>query len=567
MNYQVLARKWRPQTFNDVVGQTHIVKTLTNAIEKGRTAHAYLFSGSRGLGKTSLARILAKGLNCEHGPTASPCNNCSMCIEIISATSVDVVEIDGASNTGVDDIRELKEDVRYIPLKGRYKIYIIDEVHMLSNSAFNALLKTLEEPPPHVIFIFATTEAHKIPQTILSRCQHFNFKRITYQEIMERLGFVAGKEGISLDERSSSIIARSSEGSMRDALILLDQVVSYCGKDVRQNDIETVLGLVGRERLSGFTNAIAGKDAKIGLELIKALVDNSIDIRVFSKEYVEYVRDLLIARVVEAPDHLIERPKENIELIKKEAGLFSLDELQRLFAIFQQAHDEIARSGYPRFVLEIALIKAVKLRPLKPIEDIVQRLSEIERLISTDEIKNSKGAEAGKIEDKKGGSKPEALTGEAPAEERLQADNRQAGREALAPPAAEPVSWGQILTAIGERRPNLRSYLEKGVLLNMTNSDITIGFDEGSSFLAELLNREENIAFIGAVVKDLSGRDRRIKITKLSGNDISKEGFGSAGSEGESPGRQRSNKDQIVIDALNILGGEVVDTRRLEGGK
>ncbi|MEK6577401.1 MAG: DNA polymerase III subunit gamma/tau, partial [Nitrospirota bacterium] len=344
MNYQVLARKWRPQTFNDVVGQTHIVKTLTNAIEKGRTAHAYLFSGSRGLGKTSLARILAKGLNCEHGPTASPCNNCSMCIEIISATSVDVIEIDGASNTGVDDIRELKEDVRYIPLKGRYKIYIIDEVHMLSNSAFNALLKTLEEPPPHVIFIFATTEAHKIPQTILSRCQHFNFKRITYQDIMERLGFVAGKEGISLDERSSSIIARSSEGSMRDALILLDQVVSYCGKDVRQNDIETVLGLVGRERLSGLTNAIADKNAKIGLELIKALVDNSIDIRVFSKEYVEYVRDLLIARVVEAPDHLIERPKENIELIKKEAGLFSLDELQRLFAIFQQAHDEIARS-------------------------------------------------------------------------------------------------------------------------------------------------------------------------------------------------------------------------------
>lgn len=567
MNYQVLARKWRPQTFNDVVGQTHIVKTLTNAIEKGRTAHAYLFSGSRGLGKTSLARILAKGLNCENGPTASPCNHCSMCIEIISATSVDVVEIDGASNTGVDDIRELKEDVRYIPLKGRYKIYIIDEVHMLSNSAFNALLKTLEEPPPHVIFIFATTEAHKIPQTILSRCQHFNFKRITYQEIMERLGFVAGKEGILLDERSSSIIARSSEGSMRDALILLDQVVSYCGKDVRQNDIETVLGLVGRERLSGFTNAIADKNAKIGLELIKALVDNSIDIRVFSREYVEYVRDLLIARVVEAPDHLIERPIENIELIKKEASLFSLDELQRFFAIFQQAHDEIARSGYPRFVLEIALIKAVKLRPLKPIEDIVQRLSDIERLISTDEIKNSKGVETGKIEDKKENDKPGARTGDILADESLQADNKKVWKEAIALPVDETVSWGQILTAIGEKRPNVRSYLEKGVLLNMTNADITIGYDEGSSFLADLLNREENIALIGSVAKDLSGRNRRVKITKLSGNQMSKAVSGSAGSEGEKPGRQRSNKDQIIMEALNILGGEVVDTRRLEGGK
>lgn len=573
MNYQVLARKWRPQTFDEVVGQAHIVKTLTNAVQKGRTAHAYLFSGGRGLGKTSVARILAKGLNCEHGPTASPCNSCDICSEIISATSVDVVEIDGASNTGVDDIRELKEDVRYTPLKGRYKVYIIDEVHMLSNSAFNALLKTLEEPPPHVIFIFATTEAHKIPPTILSRCQHFNFKRIAYQEIMDRLGFVANKEGISLDERSLSIIARSSEGSMRDALILLDQVVSYCGKEVTQNDVEIILGIVGRERLSEFTNAIASKNVKIGLELIKTLVDNSIDIRIFSKEFVEYVRDLLVARIMENPDLLIERPKENIELIKKEAGLFSIDELQRLFSVFQQAHDEIARSSYPRFVLEVAFIKSVKLRPLKPIEHIVERLSEIERHISAGEIKYSKDVETGEEEGKRlgglrpnvapPGSEPKAPKGLAFAEAHLPA-GRQVGREALAPLQAESISWEQILRVIGERRPNLYSYLEKGVLLNMTDTDITIGYDDSNSFLAELLNREENISFIGSAVKEFSGREMRIKITKLVSHQIAKEG---TGSEVQQPGKKKSNPDKIITEALNILGGEVVDIRRSEGGR
>lgn len=541
MSYQVLARKWRPQTFNEVVGQVHIVKTLTNAVERGRIAHAYLFSGGRGLGKTSVARILAKGLNCEHGPTASPCNSCDICTEIISSTSVDVVEIDGASNTGVDDIRELKEDVRYTPLKGRYKVYIIDEVHMLSNSAFNALLKTLEEPPPHVIFIFATTEAHKIPATILSRCQHFNFKRITYQEISDRLKFVTKEEGVSLDERSLSIIAKSSEGSMRDALVLLDQVVSYCGKEVNQSDVEMILGVVGRERLSEFSNAIISKNAKIGLELIKVLVDNSIDIKVFSKELVEYVRDLLIARIMENPDLLIERPKENIELIKKESGLFSLDELQRLFSIFQQAHAEIARSSYPRFVLEVALIKAVNLRPLKPIEHIVERLSEIEKRISASPIEHSQDVKSMEKIMKK---------------EEKREDQRSS--------QCQPFSWEQVLNAVGGKRPNLRSYLEKGVVLNMTDRDITIGYEDTNSVVAELLNREENIAFIGSVVKELSGKEMRIKITKILNQQIQKEGSGSAGQQ---PEKKKSNTDQIVVEALNILGGEIVDIRRLEGGR
>ena len=564
MNYQVLARKWRPKTFGDVVGQEHIVKTLTNAIQSGRTAHAYIFSGGRGLGKTSVARILAKGLNCVNGPTASPCNSCDICIEITSSTSVDVVEIDGASNTGVDDIRELKEDVRYIPLKGRYKVYIIDEVHMLSNSAFNALLKTLEEPPPHVIFIFATTEVHKIPATIISRCQHFNFKRISYHEVTERLRYVAGEEGISLDEKSLSIITRSSEGSMRDALIFLDQVCSYCGKEIKEEDVETILGIVGRERLSEFTKAIANKNAKIGLELIKGLVDNSIDIRIFSREFIEYVRDLIVAKISGDSDILIDRPKENIDLIKKEAGLFTIDELQRLFSIFQQAQDEIARSSYPRFILEVALVKSVKLRPLKPIEQILERISDIEKRISVStidygqDVKNREKAnfvhqgDHRENEDLKGG------TGGFSSE-----DKKDKG-ENYELTGYHPFSWDEILKIIGERRPSLLSYLEKGLLLGMTDTDITLGYADSNFFLAELLNREENIRFIGSVVKELSGREMRIKITKTMNDQKPKE---EPSSHDQQPDKKRSKQNQIIMEALNILGGEVVDVRRSEGGR
>jgi len=261
MDYQVSARKYRPSMFDDVIGQPHVVQMLVNAITAKRIAHAFLFSGTRGVGKTTVARLLAKALNCERGPTSTPCGKCPNCLEIAQGISVDVIEIDGASNTGVDDVRELRENVKFAPFRGHYRIYIIDEVHMLSNSAFNALLKTLEEPPPHVVFIFATTEIHKIPPTILSRCQHYSFRRISRAEIIQRLRYVAAQEGIGVEDRSLASLARASEGSMRDALSLLDQAVAFGGKTVRQSDLETLLGSVPQEHIRAMISAILAQDS------------------------------------------------------------------------------------------------------------------------------------------------------------------------------------------------------------------------------------------------------------------------------------------------------------------
>jgi len=280
-SYLVLARKWRPQLFEEVVGQRHITRTLQNAISQKRVAHAFLFTGARGVGKTSSARILAKALNCETGPRINPCNQCTNCQEVTRGTSMDVIEIDGASNRGIDEIRELRENVRYTPAKSRYKIYIIDEVHMLTKEAFNALLKTLEEPPPHVIFIFATTEPHKIPATILSRCQRYDFKRIPFREVIGSLKRIVEEEEIQISQRGFLAIAQESEGSLRDAESLLDQVIAYAGKNIRDEDIAEVLGLIDRKMLSDTIEAIADRDAERCMEVIEHVYHFGYDLQHF----------------------------------------------------------------------------------------------------------------------------------------------------------------------------------------------------------------------------------------------------------------------------------------------
>src|SRR5215813_12246382 len=276
MKYQVIARKFRPQVFGDVVGQKPIVQTLQNAIQLNRIGHAYLFSGPRGVGKTTTARILAKGLNCAQGPTITPCNQCASCLEIASGQCLDVLEIDAASNTGVDNIRELRENARYAPSRDRFKIFIIDEVHMLSTSAFNALLKILEEPPSHVVFIMATTERHRLPATILSRCQQFVFRTISAPEIQAHLRQIADREGVKIDDRALGYVVRASEGSMRDAQSLLDQIISFSGQKVIDEDVRDVLGFIPSEMLDQTTEALAARDAKALLSIIEIMIDQGL---------------------------------------------------------------------------------------------------------------------------------------------------------------------------------------------------------------------------------------------------------------------------------------------------
>jgi DNA polymerase-3 subunit gamma/tau len=352
MAYLVLARKYRPQRLDEVVGQAHVTRTLANAIRTDRVAHAFVFSGVRGVGKTSLARILAKSLNCAAGPTIEPCGTCDSCRSIKAGTAVDVIEIDGASNNSVDDIRELRETVPYRPAIGRFKIYVIDEVHMLSVSAFNALLKTLEEPPPHVKFIFATTEPHKIPATILSRCQRYDFRRIPTSAIVERVRFILAAEGIPADEGALAIIGREAEGSMRDALSVLDQVLAAGSDGVTQDAVAELLGVVSRQVYYDLTAAVLAEDPRRALEIVRDVHLQGYDTTTFARGLLEHLRNLLVAGICGGDRELLDLPEDEIAELAAQAKLTSGDALHRLFKHFGEAYEEIARSSQPRILLE-----------------------------------------------------------------------------------------------------------------------------------------------------------------------------------------------------------------------
>lgn len=316
MSYMVLARKWRPQIFDDLTGQEPIARILKNALANNKVAHAYIFSGPRGVGKTSTARILAKALNCENGPTPDPCGKCQSCIAVADGSSIDVSEIDGASNTGVDNIRDLREKIRYAPSAGPYKVYIIDEAHMLSTSAFNALLKTLEEPPPHVIFVLATTEPKKIPPTVLSRCQHLPFSRISGHKIKDRLQTIARSEGITVASPPLEMIARAADGSMRDALTLLDQITSF-SDDITASDVQDLLGITDAETLARLADSVIDGNSKEIIALIATLTDSGTDLKSFTRDFLQFIRNLLVAKITDDTGGILDLGEEESRAITR----------------------------------------------------------------------------------------------------------------------------------------------------------------------------------------------------------------------------------------------------------
>jgi len=372
MNYQVIARKFRPQVFEDVVGQKPIVQTLQNAIQMDRIGHAYLFSGPRGVGKTTIARILAKGLNCEKGPTVTPCNVCSSCEEIASGKSIDVFEIDAASNTGVDNIRELRESAKYAAARSRYKIFIIDEVHMLSTSAFNALLKIVEEPPPHVVFIMATTERHKVPATILSRCQQFVFRTISPAEIQAHLRQIADREGVKIDDRALGYIVKAAEGSMRDAQSLLDQIISFSGQDVIDEDVRDVLGFIPSDILDRSIDSLANRDSKSLLENVAIVVDQGLNLQQYVREFIGRVRDLLVIKLG-LPEKVIGSAEEKRALAAR-AEAFSEQDLIRFFDMLLRIESDLRWTAQARFHLEVGFVKLAKIGYVRDIEDVLREV-------------------------------------------------------------------------------------------------------------------------------------------------------------------------------------------------
>jgi DNA polymerase-3 subunit gamma/tau len=543
VSYLVLARKWRPQTFHDLIGQEHVTLTLKNAIESGRVAHAFLFTGARGVGKTSSARILAKTLNCEKGPTTEPCNECPVCREITEGNSVDVFEIDGASNNGVDEIRELRDNVKYLPAHSRYKIFIIDEVHMLSNSAFNALLKTLEEPPPHIKFIFATTEPHKVPITILSRCQRFDFKRIPLAKMIARLRFILDQEGVSMSDTALAMVGRKGDGSMRDSLSALDQVLAFCGEQVDDLAVVSLLGVVDRTLLLSAINSILARDTAQLIDIVRTVDDSGYNIRHFCHELIDLMRTLLLIKAVTSTTDLLDLSDKELEESRALASKSDLQTIQRCIAILLKTDSEMAYSSFTRLLLEMAMIKMATLSPVIPVNDLLERLKALELSPS----QPSMAAES-------------APPGYKPAPRKAAEPHEAAPTPQAAPSHSK--DWQGFVAFVKTKKPMLATKLEKGSPINVSEGTLHIGYAKDTLELS-MLQEPDYQKQLSELSASFFGHPVNIRILPLSGNSADLPMSISEKKNAEHNKRERAVKDAadshpLVKAALGVFGGEVV---------
>ncbi len=578
MEYQSLYRKWRPQTFEDIIGQKHITQTLVNAISLNRISHAYIFSGPRGVGKTTTARILAKSLNCEKGSTPHPCNKCERCIRITDGYSMDVIEIDGASNNGVDSIRELRNKVNFAPAEGKYRIYIIDEVHMLSQGAFNALLKTLEEPPSHVIFIFATTDPHKIPSTILSRCQWFNFRRISLADIINKLKMIAKDEGLNINDKTLNMIARSSTGSMRDAESTLDQIIAYCGKDITSQSVSEVLGIIEEEVFFEFIEAIIKDDTLKGIEIINRTSDLGGDASQFIKNLMEYVHNLSLAKVCQKEILNLQGIFiEDRERLLKQSKIIKLEKLFNIVDYLAEAERKMRYIRHPWILLEMLVIKftAAENYSLKEVEE---EKDEYFLDFSTKKDVSISGK-------KNAGTREEV-----PPKKKIQ-DKIKSKEGSFIKAKESPINleltqaWPTILDRIKKTKMAVYSFIIANNLVTIENDKLIIGFNKECTFHKESLEKQNNKILLQELIKEETGRllaieciindnskedsfleveqENKKKAAKTR-NEENKERAERAGEEKDNI-KKRSNeisKDNILIkESLNLFEGTITEEK------
>jgi DNA polymerase-3 subunit gamma/tau len=537
VSYQVFARKYRPQTFDDLVGQTHVTRTLKNAVEQKRLAHAYLFVGPRGIGKTSTARILAKALNCVNGPTVTPCGVCDSCKEIAGGNSLDVLEIDGASNNGVEQVRELRDNVRYAPSKGKFKIYIIDEVHMLTSAAFNALLKTLEEPPPHVKFIFATTEPQKVLPTILSRCQRFDLHRIPANLIAQHLQFIAGKEKIALDPAAAHAIAKGADGGLRDAESMLDQLVAFCGDKIEEPDVLNVFGFTSEQTVARFTETILRGDTSAALELLHAEADNGKDMMKLMSDLISYLRDLLVGKV--KPEALAEDLNPDLQKsLETQAGLIETDRLLELIDQFAAAEGRMKWAPNKRLHFEVAVIKAIQTLNQVTLNEVIENLAAL-RDGKAPGLRQTKAKDVEKVAEV-----PEA--GGITDLDYHKQQSRLNPREA----------WQKTVEKVRATRKLIAGWVEAGTALGIEGRFLMVGFPPEQRAAMESLSIPKTRDYIDAVLKEVSGHDDwKVKFVVKEGLPVVAPATTPAP---KNPETQATFKDDPLIrEALEIFKGEI----------
>ena len=563
MAYEVLARKWRPQQFQDVVGQGHVTQTLQNAIAAKRIAHAYLFVGPRGIGKTSLARIFAKALNCEKGPTATPCDQCDACREIMAGSSMDVLEIDGASNTGVDQVRELRENVKFAPSRGPYKIYIIDEVHMLSAAAFNALLKTLEEPPSHVKFIFATTEAQKILPTIVSRCQRFDLKRISAPLIVERLALIAKTEKVALDNEAALAIARGAEGGLRDAESALDQLIAFCGKAISEDDVLSVFGLVSRQSLESLAEAVLRGDVPAVIRIVGELDACGKDMQRLVIELLDHFRNLLVYRCSPQSAEALEIVSSQAETLKAQSALATVDRLLRIAEVLSQSEDRLRYALSKRTLVETSLIRCARTTSVA-VEDLLKRVETLRHALA-------------------GG----APVSPAPATERTVrvAEPAPAAYKSSAPPpppaSPGPVAneldalaaqWHEIIERIGKLASLARGWIIDSRPLEVRQDRVIIGFDPEFAQDIERLKNPQFTKAVQGVLTQVLKRQVQVEFRLLDVDgkaDVPADHTAEQANDkaGKAPGTRKPKTkqewlgDPAVRKTLETFNGSIVDIR------
>ena len=569
MMYLPLARKHRPQEFDEVIGQEHITTILKNAISMKRVHHAYLFTGPRGIGKTSTARILSKALNCEKGPLPKPCNKCIFCQEIIKGNSLDVIEIDGASNRGIDEIRNLRETVKFAPSRGRHKIYIIDEVHMLTTEAFNALLKTLEEPPLHVKFIFATTEPHKLPATILSRCQRFDFRRIATREIAAKLKEVAKEEKLNIEDDVFLYIARVSDGSMRDAESILDQVSSFSKGKVKLKDVLESLGMIGEELLFQCADLIINRDAKGLLYFIDGILNSGKGAKQFLSEILEHFRNIMIVKSGATPDELIDLSSDAIAQIKKQAQGLSLGDIFYIINVISNGIKMIKQLLPERIVLELSMIKLASRGSISSIEEILSRLPEVVEASHGTEV-NPKHERLEKHE----GLQQVIAKKMQPGYRNYNSDIKPAQASPLkaqktvshesAKPSTEMTrvknAWPILVKAMAVKKMSISSYLAEGEPESIKADTVFVGFPKELNFHREVLEEKHNKTSIEAALSQILDVSVRLQFV-LTDRKLEEPVPATVDTQETLTKEELKKKEPLIDTALNIFGGKIMRTR------